>query len=183
MSESFTFIDTLQTVREVTLRVLKTSGSITYGSPSMRWHDMCLHNRMFVKAVLAAAVAVAITATGASAMPITFADPVTIDFTLSDLSAPNNQNVAVQDYYNGGTDATGATGPNLGISFQNAWAYTAVDGFGISLPDPNAAAAGVNPLFMANVAAGFTDGLSLYLAGDAPAVTLQPIRAWTAPVL
>jgi hypothetical protein len=114
---------------------------------------------MFVKAVKAvrgAAVAVGITATGASATS------VTLDFTL-----PATEEVT--NYYSGGTDQNGATGPNYGISFSPA-IIAEVGGDA----DSGAPPGGGNLIYLGaigsgldtmNVAGGFTDSFSLYYDG------------------
>jgi hypothetical protein len=73
----------------------------------------------------------------------------------------------VQDFYNGGTDSLGNSGPNYGISFgANAQAVVDFDSGGngnfANEPSPNTALFFLTGSARLNVAAGFTTGFSFY---------------------
>ena len=93
---------------------------------------------------------------------------VSINFNLSDLNTYGSSSEAIGDYYNGGTDAGGATGPNYGISFgSDALALRNYPNSNVG-NEPDGGYASM--IFLSgsgdimNVAAGFTTGFSFYYA-------------------
>jgi hypothetical protein len=116
---------------------------------------------------------------------ITSAHAFSLDFTLpnADLTAGGGD-AAILDYYNGGTDGFGSTGPNFGVSFgADALAlgqYANFPGFSNTGDEPG----GGNALFFLNgtedtmdVSAGFTTGFSFYY--DCPSSLSGSIEIWS----
>jgi hypothetical protein len=110
---------------------------------------------------------------------------VSLDFTLptADLNAGGG-NAEILNYYDGGTDQFGGTGPNYGISFgTDALAlgqYAQYPGYSNTGNEPG----GGNALFflngtedVMNIAAGFTKGFSFYY--DCPSYLSGSIQVWS----
>jgi hypothetical protein len=110
---------------------------------------------------------------------------VSLDFTLptADLTAGGGD-AEILNYYNGGTDQYGGTGPNYGISFgTEALAlgqYAQYPGFSNTGNEPG----GGNALFflngtgdVMNIAKGFTTGFSFYY--DCPSDLSGSIQVWS----
>jgi hypothetical protein len=109
---------------------------------------------------------------------------VSLDFTLptADLTAGGGD-AKILDYYNGGTDQYGGTGPNYGISFGSdalALGHSGQYPFSNTGNEPG----GGNALFfltgtedVMNIAAGFNTGFSFYY--DCPSNLSGSIQVWS----
>jgi hypothetical protein len=90
---------------------------------------------------------------------------VSLNFNLSDLSSHDSNEEPIGDYYSGGTDAGGATGPNYGVSF-GADALTLKNYPGSNTGGSPGGGANLNflsgPGAVMNLAGGFTTGFSFY---------------------
>ncbi len=90
---------------------------------------------------------------------------VSLNFNLSDLNSYGSNEEPIGDYYNGGTDAGGATGPNYGVSF-GADALTLKNYPGSNTGGSPGGGANLNflsgPGAVMNLAGGFTSGFSFY---------------------
>lgn len=109
-----------------------------------------------MKLQLAAALAIA------AAAPAFAQSTVTVDFD----GAAGYVN-PILDFYNGGTDGSGRTGPNLGISFTEAAVALSNDELGpyyANAPSPTAVMFAADSSAVMNVASGFVGRLSFYYA-------------------
>ncbi|MFZ4381301.1 MAG: PEPxxWA-CTERM sorting domain-containing protein [Sandarakinorhabdus sp.] len=114
-------------------------------------------------AILAAAMLVSATAAAAAPAPIVL--------TFENIAPyPNNNDVSIEDYYNGGTSSIGTTGTNFGVSFANNALLICLNSTSVAcsnasrggLGDPASQQGGMfffdgSETFL-NVAAGFTTG-------------------------
>ncbi|MBC7939760.1 MAG: PEP-CTERM sorting domain-containing protein [Chitinophagaceae bacterium] len=96
----------------------------------------------------------------AAAAPAFAQTTVTIDF-----DGPAGYVNSILDYYNGGTDALGQSGPNLGVSFTEAAVALANDALGpyyANSPSPIAVMFAFDSSAVMNVASGFVDRVQFF---------------------
>ena len=127
-------------------------------------------NRMHVKLIAVLLAVIALTASSAVA--------AVIDLTFEDIAPyPNNSDVFIQNYYNGGTSSIGTSGPNYGVSFPSNALLICLNSLSVicgspiqsdtsrgGLGDPNSQTGGLffltgSSTFL-DYAAGFTTGFS-----------------------
>ncbi len=87
---------------------------------------------------------------------------------------------AIADYYNGGTDSAGHSGPNYGISFSDAAVALSNDALGpyfANAPTPLTVMLAFDSSAVMNVAAGFVDGLTFAYASNVNALDAVNIYA------
>jgi hypothetical protein len=87
---------------------------------------------------------------------------------------------SIANFYNGGTDSQGNSGPNLGVSFGPDALGLVNDVLGpyfSNAPSPVGVMAPVGPDATMNVAAGFVDSISFYYSSDALATSA--VNVWS----
>ena len=106
------------------------------------------------------------------AATLAFAAPAQADIVVLDFEGVGDQ-VAVNDFYNGGTDGAGNSGTNYGINFSRTSLGIIDEDAGGSGNFANEPSASTVLFFLSggaatmNVAAGFSTGFSFYYAGNA----------------
>jgi hypothetical protein len=87
---------------------------------------------------------------------------------------------SIGDYYNGGTDGAGASGPNLGVSFSAAALALSNDELGpyfSHAPSPGSVMFATDASALMNVGSGFADEVSFYYSASSSAFDVVTIYA------